>query len=350
MKVFVTGATGLVGAHTARALLDAGHQVRLLVRSERGVREYFAHLGHRVDDVVVADMRNKQAVENGLRGCDAVFHAAALVSVDPRRAKEVYENNVAGIDSVLGAACRQGIDRIVYVSSLSVLFQKGFETLTEAVPLGRPTEAYARSKRDCDEQVRLMQAQGKPIQMTYPSGIIGPDDPKLSEANHGLMAFLKVVPQTSSGIQFVDARDLAAIHVHLLDNPPEQGYDSCRYIAGGQYYAWAELKAALESLTSRRISAPRVPPGLLRGAGSFFDFLRTIVPFQTQMSREAMGYVTEWVVADSSRVLARTGVRFRPAEESFADTIRWLVAAGHLQAKYAGKLTSWPSLFESHST
>jgi nucleoside-diphosphate-sugar epimerase len=338
MKVFVTGGSGLVGSHTARALLDAGHQVRLLVRSDKGICEYFERFGHRVDDLVVADMRDQKAVAAGLSGCDAVFHAAALVSVDPRRAKEIYQNNVAGIDSVLGAACRQGIDRVLYVSSLSVLFQKGYPTLTEAVPLGTPTEAYARSKRDCDEHVRDMQARGLPIQITYPAGIIGPDDPKLSEANHGLVSFLKIVPQTSSGIQFVDVRDLAAAHVHLLEHPPQGGYESCRYIVGGPYYDWAELRRVLEAITGRKILGPKVSPRVLCAIGNLVDAVRRIVPFDTQVSREAMGYVTEWVVADSSRVLARTGVRFRPGEQAFADTIRWLVAAGHLQTRYAGKL------------
>ena len=59
MRVFVTGATGLVGAHTARALLAAGHEVRILARDEGRARRYFRDHGHEVTDVVEADMREQ---------------------------------------------------------------------------------------------------------------------------------------------------------------------------------------------------------------------------------------------------------------------------------------------------
>ena len=338
MKVFVTGATGFVGAHTARALIEAGHEVRLLVRSGAAVRAYFARAGHRVDDLVIGDMRDQPVVEAGMKGCDAVFHAAALVSVDPKRAAEIYRNNVAGIESVLGTACRLGLGRIVYVSSLSVLFQPGVTRIDEATPLGNPVQAYARSKRDCDAHVRRMQAQGMPIQMTYPAGIFGPDDPKLSEANHGVASFVRVVPRTSSGLQGIDVRDLALAHVHLLEHPAANDFEASRYIVGGNFYPWTEFHRLMESLTGRRVSAPRVPGAMLRGIGSTVDLLRKVVPFDTQISREAMGYVTEWAVASSDRILNHTGMRFRSGEETFGDTIRWLVAAGHLDRKFAGRL------------
>lgn len=338
MKIFITGASGFVGAHSALELLARGHQVRLLVRSPRGVGEYFSRHGHVVDDFVIGDMRDGALIASSMRGCDAVLHAAALVSVDPRRADEIYRNNVAGIEAVIGTACRLGIARIVYVSSLSVLFQKGIDIIDEQVRLGEPTEAYARSKRDCDVHVRAMQDRGCPVQMTYPAGIIGPDDPRLSEANFAVASFLKAVPQTSSGIQFVDVRDLAIAHRYLLENMHEGSFESARYIAGGHYFAWSDLHATLERLTGRAILAPRVPGKVLRAVGSLTDGLRKLIPFQTHMTREAMGYVTEWVPADSRRVLAQAGMRFRSAEETFTDTIRWLASAGHIPVRLAGRL------------
>lgn len=338
MKIFVTGATGFVGAHTARALLDAGHDLRLLARDPAALKAYFARFGHRIDDIVAGDMRDAPLMERAILGCDAVFHAAALVSVDPKRAAEIYRNNIAGIDAVLGTACRLGIGRIVYVSSLSVLFQKGVMRIDEATPLGTPSNAYARSKRDCDEHVRRLQAEGLPIQMTYPAGIFGPDDPKLSEANHGVTAFVKVVPRTSTGLQAIDVRDLALAHRHLLEQPAEGDYTAARFIVGGRYYPWAQFHRLLQDLTGRRIMAPVMPGALMRAMGTATDLLRRAVPFETQVSAEAMAYVTRWAEASSARIQGRSGLLFRSGEETFGDTIRWLVAAGHLQPRYAGRL------------
>lgn len=340
MKIFVTGATGFVGAHTARALLAAGHELRLLARDPEPLRRYFRRFGPVPDDIVTGDMRDAALMDKAMRGCDAVFHAAALVSVDPKRAEEIYRNNLAGIDAVLGTACRLGVERILYVSSLSVLFQKGVTRIDEATPLGRPANAYARSKRDCDEHVRRMQADGRPIQMTYPAGIFGPDDPKLSEANHGVTSFVKVVPQTSTGLQAIDVRDLADAHRFLLEHPPQGDYEAARFIVGGRYYPWAEFHRLLQDLTGRRIAAPRLPGPVLRAMGGFVDTLRKLVPFETQVSSEAMSYVTEWAEASSARIRDRMGRDFRSGAETFGDTIRWLVAEGHLDARFAGQLAA----------
>jgi len=340
LKVFVTGASGFVGAHSARALLNAGHEVRLLVRNKAPVADYFARHGHAVDDFAIGDMRDQPLVEAAMTGCDAVLHAAALVSVDPKRGDEIYRNNLAGIDAVLGTACRLGLTRIVYVSSLSVLFQEGVAQIDESVPLGNPANAYARSKRDCDAHVRAMQAQGLPIHMTYPAGIFGPDDPKLSEANHGVASFVKVVPRTSTGLQGIDVRDLAAVHRFLLEAGAPNDPAAARYIVGGNYYPWDDFHALLQRLTGRRIQGPRMPGALLRAMGRTVDLIRRVVPFETQVSAEAMTYVTQWVRADSTRILSRSGLSFRSGDETFGDTIRWLVQAGHLDAKYAGKLVN----------
>lgn len=176
MKVFLTGATGFVGAHTALALLEAGHELRLLVRNPDAARRYFRDHGHELDDFVVADMRAVETIRKGMEGCDAALHAAAAVSLDPRKARETYDNNVGGMKAVIGSACELGISNIVYVSSLSVLMQTGLERIDEDSPLITSRDAYSRSKRDSDEYVRRLQAQGQPIQITYPSAIVGPDD------------------------------------------------------------------------------------------------------------------------------------------------------------------------------
>lgn len=94
MKVFVTGATGFVGAHSARALLDAGHELRLLVRNPDAAQRYFSRHGYAVNELVTGDIRDAATVSAAMQGCDAVLHAAAIVAMEPSRAQEMYENNL----------------------------------------------------------------------------------------------------------------------------------------------------------------------------------------------------------------------------------------------------------------
>lgn len=335
MRVFVTGATGLVGAHTTLALLAAGHEVRLLARDVARARGYFRDHGHDVHDVVEADMRDVAAVRDGLAGCDAVVHAAAMVSVDPTRASELFEANAAGIEAVVRTAARLGIGRILYVSSLGAFFRPGATAIDETSPLGESCENYLRSKQHGELAVRRLQEEGAPILVTYPGGVFAPDDPKLSEANRALLAFLRVVPQTTSGMQFVDGRDLARAHVRLLERTPPRDPTLGRYIVGGHFVRWAEIHALLERVTGARIFAPWSPGWLLRAMGVAMDGVRRFRPIEFPMTRESMAIATRWAPASSARVVEATGVVFRPPEETVRDTLRWLAAAGHVSGSGA---------------
>lgn len=339
MKVFATGATGFVGAHTGLALLEAGHELRLLVRNEEAARRWFDSRGHRIERFVTVDIRDQAAMQQAMAGCDAVFHAAAAVSLDPRKARETYDNNVGATKAVLGAACALGIRNLLYVSSVAALFHPGASHVDESTPLADLAEAYSRSKRDSDEYVRGLQQRGVPVQITYPAGVIGPDDPKLSAGNRALATWIcRMLPRTTTGFQGVDVRDLAQAHRWMLEHPPVDDFENARYIVGGNFYPWAQLHQRLEALLGRRIFSLRLSPVLLRAIGTTVDLVKRLVPFETQISAESMAITTQWAPADSSHFLAQSGLRFRSGEETFGDTIRWMVKAGYLPSKYAGRL------------
>lgn len=341
MRVFITGATGFVGAHSALALLKAGHQVRLLVRNPQAAQRYFAERGYTVDDLLVADIRDADRIRPAMKDCDAVLHAAAIVALDPARAQETYDNNVQGMKAVVGTACELGIRNIVYVSSLSALFWPDLPVTNEDTPLAPCKEPYSRSKRDSDEYVRELQAKGYPIQISYPSAVIGPDDPKLSEANHGLIAFItKGLPLTTSGFQAIDVRDLAEAHRYLLEHPLTSGFEKGRYIIGGHFYPWPEFRKQLEAGLGRRILAFKSPGAMLRGMGATVDALQKLIRFKTQVSAEAMSFVTQWSPADSTRYLQHSGLKFRRGEETFADAFHSMAKAGHLPRRDITRLTN----------
>jgi dihydroflavonol-4-reductase len=345
MRVFCTGATGFVGAHSALALLAAGHELRLLVRNERAARDWFEARGRRIEQYVTVDIRDQAALRQAMTGCDAVFHAAAAVSLDPRRAQEMYDTNVGGTKAVLGAACEIGIRNIVYVSSVMVFFHPGAPLVDESTPLADVSEPYSRSKRESEAAAREFQQRGLPVQISYPTGVIGPDDPHLSAANRALATCVgKALPRSTTGFQCVDVRDLARAHAWLLEHPPTADFDNARYIVGGRFYRWDELRQCLESLLGRRLFSPRVSPRLMRLMGAAADRVKKVVPFETQISAESMAINTQWPPADSSRFVSRTGLRFRSGEETFSDTIRWVVEAGHIPRKKAGQLATHNSM------
>jgi nucleoside-diphosphate-sugar epimerase len=335
MRVLVTGGTGFVGSHSVAAIRAAGHDVRLLVRDPDKAKRVSASRGLDADDLVVGDVTDAACVDRALEGCDAVVHAAALVALEAARGGEVLATNARGVELVVGGAVRRGVRSIVYVSSGSALFTPGSGPIAAGSAIADGKSAYARSKADSERIVQRLIDAGAPIRSTYPPGIIGPDDPGLSEGNHTIRTFLRdTMVITSSGFQVVDVRDLAAVHVALLEPHLPAG----RYTIGGPMLEWAALVELIDELTGRRVRRFRIPGPVLRGLGRIGDLVKRVRPFDFPLTREGMQFATRWPGILASPALDSLGVRFREARETYADTIRWLHRAGHLTSEQAGRL------------
>ena len=179
MRVLVTGGTGFVGSHTVAALVEGGHEVRLLVRDPRRVTAALTPLGVQAAnlDTMVGDVTDAAAVDRAVRDCQALVHAGSVYSLDSRDARRIRQVNVRGTDLVLGTAQRAGLDPIVYVSSTAALLQPNGQTLTPDNPVGRPPGPYLGAKADAERVARRYQEAGAPVVTTYPGGVLAPTTP-----------------------------------------------------------------------------------------------------------------------------------------------------------------------------
>ncbi len=335
MHVLVTGGTGFTGSHTVCTLVAAGHEVRLLVRDADKVRRVFEPHGFVPHDVIVGDMTDANAVEVALTGCDAVVHTAALVDLRRSMAHVVETTNARGVELVIGGAVKRGLPSIVYVSSLAVFLVPGGPPLTPELPIAPGTTAYARSKAQAEEYVRRLQEDGAPIRISYPASVLGPDDPGLSALTSGMLSFMRdTFVITSSGIQIVDVRDLADLHLKLLQLPGE-GH---RYAACAEMLPWQDLYQLCSQITGYRMRRVTVPGALLRAAGSVGDVVKRFHDFDFPLSRDAMEFATRWPGATAERTTRELGLTFRDVAGTFRDTLSWMYRDGLLTTAQAGKL------------
>jgi nucleoside-diphosphate-sugar epimerase len=335
VKVMVTGGTGFTGSHTVRALVAAGHRVRLLVRDRDKVRRVFEPTGVVPDEIVAGDIVDEASVKEAMQGCDAVFHAAALVDLRRRMAARVLATNARGVELVVGGAVQRGLPSIVYVSSLSVFFHPGAPPLHPGLPIQPGTTAYARSKAQAEHTVRRWQEEGAPIRISYPAGIVGPDDPGLTDSNGAVCAWFRDVGiVTSSGFQVVDVRDVAALHRLQLEWPSGARRDA----AAAEFLPWARVYELMDELTGARLRRFQVGGAAMRLLGSAGDLVKHVVDFAFPLTRDSMEFATQWPGADASRTTAELGLVFRPAAETYRDTLRWLYRAGHLRERHVGRL------------
>lgn len=332
LTVMVTGGTGFVGFHTVLALVNAGHDVRLLVRSPEKMKRVFEPMGLAGLPCIVGDITNKASVEQALDGCNAVVHSAAMVNVHARDSERVLANNLRGTQLVFGGAAERGIDRMVQVSSTTALFRPGARRIDETSPLGSAPSGYGRSKIECDKVVRKFQDEGVPIYTTYPGTVIGPDDPGMSEGMLGLKLMLDggILMETTSGMQMIDARDLALAHVALL----ERGGPPDRYLIGGQYFTWPAYGDLLADVVGRPIPRINMPRGVFQFLGDVGEVVDRFVSLGMPLTREATRYATEWVETDDRYIKETIGLEYRDIRKTLYDAVFWLQGGGHLRRIY----------------
>ncbi|AQA06763.1 oxidoreductase [Mycobacterium sp. MS1601] len=329
MKVLVTGGTGFVGAWTAKLAQEAGHQVRFLVRNPDRLQTSAEKIGADTSDYVIGDIADAEATDAAIDGCDAVIHCAAMVSTDPERADEMLITNTEGARNVLGGAVAAKLDPIIHVSSFTALFRPGLDVLHADLPIAGGSDGYGKSKALVEAYARGMQDAGAPVNITYPGMVLGPPaGDQFGEAADGVEASVKMrgVPGRSAAWIVVDVRDLAALHVALL----EPGRGPRRYMAGGRRVTVGELATMIGSATDKDLLVYPVPDIALRVVGRLFDVIGDQLPFETPINSAAMQYYTQMPRSDDSPAEKDFGIVLRDPAETVADTAEGLRRVGRL--------------------
>ena len=330
----MTGATGFVGSHAAKVLQDAGHTVRALVRTPAKLETVTARVG--VDlatlETVEGDIRDAAAVIAAVDGCDAVVHAAAVVSIAPTARTEVEGTNFAGALNVLGAAVDAGCDPVVHVSTGEALFPFRTDPVTADHPVGTARGAYSRSKAKCEHLARRYQAQGHGVVIVYPALVVGPGDYGESIQLQPLRLWLtKPFPRSGYKVTMVDVRDVAAVIAASM----EAGRGPRRYLMFGHHLTADELLSELRSVTGRDLKSVPMPRALFSIWGRIGDIAHRF-GHDLVLTTEGTEYMFNYRAGDSSATEQDTGIVLRPAAESLSDTIAWMRDTGYISAAAAG--------------
>ncbi len=335
MRVLVTGATGFVGSHAAKALQDAGHAVRALVRTPAKLDTVTARVGVDLEELetVQGDIADAGTVVAALEGCEAVVHAAAVVGTDPSSQADIEASNFAGALNVLGAAADAGCDPIVHVSSAAALFPFRTDPVTSDHPIGDSRMPYARSKAECEQLARRYQSEGHGVVIIYPGGVVGPGDYNESTQFEPLKLWLTKPFMRSSGytMNLVDVRDIAAVIALSL----EAGRGPKRYVMFGHHVTADELLSVLCEVTGRDLKSVAMPKAAFVAWGRLGDLARRFGR-DLILTSEGTEYMYNTCAGDNSFTEEDTGITLRSAAETLADSIAWMRDEGHVTADQAG--------------
>jgi dihydroflavonol-4-reductase len=253
LKAFVTGATGFLGSHVARALAEQGAELRLLVRPTSNLK----NLEGLKADTATGDLRDAASLEKAMSGCDTVFHVAADYRLWVRDPREMYRSNVEGTRSILEAARKNGAKRVVYTSSVATMgFTSNGHPADENSPvsLADMIGPYKRSKFMAEQLALEAGRNGMSVITVNPTTPIGEQDVKPTPTGRIVVDFLKrkFPAYVETGLNLVDVKECARGHIAAL----ELGKPGERYILGGENLTLKQILDTLGKITG--LPSPKV--------------------------------------------------------------------------------------------
>jgi dihydroflavonol-4-reductase len=328
VRIALTGATGLLGSNLAAALLAAGHTVR----ATRRARSRADHLAHLAIDWAEADLGDPGALTAAFRGCDAVVHCAAQVSITRAVTPALQAANVDGTRHVLTAVRAVGA-RLLHCSSVvAVGLSEDGQPCTEESRWNFAehglADGYAITKRQSQELVLAAAADGVDAVVVNPTYMLGPSDARPSSGRLIIDVVRRKLPGWTPGRNnFVDVRDVARGMIAAL----ERGQRGRCYILGGENMTYGDIMQRIAAVAGVAPPRLRVPRALAAPIGWAGDLVERFAGREPLINSVTVGYgFCERFIFSSARAERELGYRSSPIEPAIGDAIAWFREHGML--------------------
>lgn len=328
MKILVTGATGFIGSHIAKQLLQRGHEVIALIRPNSNS----IAIDNTGIQAVSGDILNQDSVEEAARGCEVVFHCAAAYTFWMPNPDLMYQTNVNGTINVLKAAQKTGVSSVVYTSTVSTIAPpcQGVSTEEMVATPKHLVGHYKKSKAQAEQAALDMAAQGLPVIIVNPTTPVGSWDSKPTPTGRIVLDFLlKNIPAyLDTGMNLVDVEDVAIGHILAM----EQGKPGERYLLGNKNISLKELFDMLETITG--IKAPRwkMPYWLALGAGWVDQLIEgNFLKREPYIPLEGLKVSKKPMYVSCQKAITTLGLPQSPIENALKKSIQWFTDYGYTQ-------------------
>jgi dihydroflavonol-4-reductase len=324
----VTGGAGFIGSHLVRLLADRGARVRVIDRPAAKVD----HLPLDRIDLVFADVRDREAVRQAVRGCRVVYHLAANPQLWTRRRGHFNAVNYLGAVNVITESLAAGAVRVLHTSTESILTRARQDSPIaedQDVPSADVIGPYCQSKFRAERFAFQLGRGGAPVVVVNPTLPVGPGDFGRSPPTQMMLDFClgKRSAYLDAGLNLIDVRDVADGMTRALD----RGRPGVRYLLGAENWSIRSVFGHLAKLTGLPEPRWRVPYPVALAAAYVSEWVADVVtgtiPAATvtgvKLTRRRMHF-------DASRSLAELGLHPRPVTESIGDAVGWFRAVGWL--------------------
>jgi dihydroflavonol-4-reductase len=273
----------------------------------------------------VGDVRDVDSLVAGMAGCDGVIHLASISSWDQIRSPVMRIVVVDGTRNVLEAAKRSGSLRTVFVSSVAAIngtVEPEVLDETASFTLDPKTYIYAGAKHEAEAICAEFAADGLPVITVNPCEVYGPEDEDLITASY-LLDALKDWPVMSlyGGTAVAHVEDIANGIIGAL----EKGRGGERYILGGENLFVREvMEKTLKAGGQEGKYILQLPNEITKAVIKGLAKLRLPTP----VIPDIVDYGTLFWFVDCSKAQEELGYTYRPADETIADVVGWLIESG----------------------
>ncbi len=336
----VTGASGFVGSRLVRALVERGERVKGFVRAGSSLKQLEGLPDDRFQ-LAFGDITVMHTVYRALASCDRMYHVASnfkMWDADPER---ILKPAIEGTRATLEAAKKRKLSKVVVTSSTAALGSEPKpEPMDEAHEFNlKDPETYIRSKHEAEQVAHEFAAEGLPVVMVLPSGIVGPGDWKPTPTGASIVEYLKLspawrAPATDGGLNMVDVDDVVQGHMLAMD----KGTVGERYILGGDNLTFEQMFATLSELTG--LAPPRkVGQGLVSLAATLMELNAHLGGGEPMLTRKlARDFAFSYVFVSSEKAENELGYTHRPVREALARSVRWYLQKGYVPDKAAHRV------------
>jgi dihydroflavonol-4-reductase len=316
---FVTGATGFIGSHVVRLLLQRGDRVRILARNSSpkdnvdGLR----------CEIVLGDLKDAMSLTRCVQGCQRVYHIAADYRLWARNPQDIYDNNVAGTRNLLSACCEAGVEKVVYTSTVGAIGLRDNGTPADEdspVSLDDMIGHYKRSKFMAEAVAREFAASGLPVVIVNPTTPVGTGDIKPTPTGKIILDFIqgRMPAYVDTGLNFVPVEDVARGHLMA----ERSGRVGERYILGGENWTLEELLKKLAAICGRRPPRMRVPWAVALFAASIDNLVMgTLLRREPFIPLEGVKMARFKMYVSSEKARRELGYDPRPVEQALREAV-----------------------------
>jgi dihydroflavonol-4-reductase len=327
MTTLVTGATGFLGNHVARQLVERGERVRVLVRATSQSRALDGLAAERV----TGDLRDAASLCRALDGVTRVFHVAADYRLWAKNPREIYESNVGGTKNLLEAAARAGVARFVYTSTVATV-----AVPTEGALPNEETRAsademigdYKRSKFLAEQEALRAAERGAPVVVVNPTTPVGPGDWKPTPTGRIIVDFLngRMPAFVDTGLNLVPVEDAAAGHLLAA----ERGRAGQRYLLGGQNITLEDILGILARVSGRKAPRLKLPHAVAMAAGYADELYSRIMRREPHIPLDGVRMARHRMFVDCAKASRELGFTPGPVHAALERAVRWYEENGYV--------------------